>query len=47
MSKEKITLACEICKAKNYVKNKSITERLFVKKFCKKCNVQTLHKEEK
>ncbi|MBN3534845.1 50S ribosomal protein L33 [Mycoplasma procyoni] len=47
MAKDKITLGCEVCKSKNYTKNKSINTRLEVKKFCKKCGIQTLHKEEK
>ncbi|MGZ9413435.1 50S ribosomal protein L33 [Mycoplasma sp. AC157] len=47
MSKEKIALACEVCKSKNYVKNKSVDDRLVINKFCRKCNSQTLHKEEK
>ncbi|WGI36871.1 50S ribosomal protein L33 [Mesomycoplasma lagogenitalium] len=48
MSKEKITLSCQECKSKNYVKNKSVSAlRLTINKFCKKCNKKTLHKEEK
>ncbi|ACF07042.1 50S ribosomal protein L33 [Metamycoplasma arthritidis] len=44
---KKITLACQVCLAKNYSTNKSVTNRLEIKKFCKHCNMQTLHKEEK
>ena len=44
---KKISLACEICDSKNYTVNKSNSKRLEIKKFCKKCNKSTLHKEEK
>ncbi|TPR53909.1 50S ribosomal protein L33 [Metamycoplasma neophronis] len=44
---KKVTLACQECLQKNYSVNKSSEARLEIKKFCKHCNVQTLHKEEK
>ncbi|WP_024543815.1 50S ribosomal protein L33 [Metamycoplasma salivarium] len=44
---KKISLACSECKHKNYSVNKSNNARLEIKKFCKYCNKQTLHKEEK
>ncbi|WP_373436567.1 50S ribosomal protein L33 [Metamycoplasma equirhinis] len=44
---KKITLACQECLAKNYSINRSNDARLEIKKFCKHCNIQTLHKEEK
>jgi large subunit ribosomal protein L33 len=43
-----ITLACEVCKERNYVtdKNKSNTrDRLELKKFCNRCRAHTAHKE--
>ncbi|MBN0919082.1 50S ribosomal protein L33 [[Mycoplasma] gypis] len=43
----KINLACDVCKRKNYVTNKSIEQRMQLNKFCRYCNAKTLHKEEK
>jgi len=46
----KMILICTECLSRNYAadKNKLIsTERLEVKKYCKKCNKHTLHKETK
>ena len=43
-----ITLACEVCKRRNYVttKNKTNTqERLELRKYCKWCREHTMHKE--
>ncbi len=43
-----ITLACEVCKRRNYVttKNKANTrERLELRKYCRWCREHTLHKE--
>ncbi|MCL4414380.1 MAG: 50S ribosomal protein L33 [Actinobacteria bacterium] len=43
-----VTLACEVCKRRNYVtmKNKqNDRERLELKKYCKFDRAQTLHKE--
>jgi large subunit ribosomal protein L33 len=48
--RDKITLACETCKSRNYntTKNKRLhPERVEYKKFCPRCNVQTAHKETK
>ncbi|UVD81962.1 50S ribosomal protein L33 [Mycoplasma iguanae] len=47
MSQKKISLACEICRTKNYQKNKSNTARLIISKYCKKCKINQIHKEEK
>ncbi|MGL4184007.1 MAG: 50S ribosomal protein L33 [Metamycoplasmataceae bacterium] len=44
---KKITLSCDECKNKNYYLNKSTNERLKIRKFCKKCNGYSIHKEEK
>ncbi len=44
------TLRCETCKSENYIytKNKqSHPGRMEVKKYCKRCNKQTMHKEKK
>ena len=43
-----ITLACEVCKRRNYVtvKNKANTrERLAIKKYCRWCQQHTAHRE--
>ena len=45
-----ITLACTECKERNYAteKNKKNNpDRMEVKKFCKKCQKHTMHKESK
>ncbi|UUD36814.1 50S ribosomal protein L33 [Mycoplasmopsis equigenitalium] len=47
MSKKKIPLACEVCKIRNYTTFKTTNDRLEIKKFCKQCNMHTIHKEEK
>lgn len=47
---EHITLACEVCKSRNYAttKNKqNHPDRLERWKFCSKCNARTKHKETK
>lgn len=47
---EKVILTCSVCLSRNYSTHrnkKSKVERLEVKKFCKKCNAHTLHKETK
>ena len=44
------TLKCTECGNENYILNKNKKahpERMEVKKFCKNCNKQTLHKEKK
>jgi large subunit ribosomal protein L33 len=48
--REIITIACTVCKRKNYTstKNKKNTkERIELSKFCPWCRKQTKHKEEK
>lgn len=49
-NRERITLQCTVCKEENYrtEKNKkNTTDRLEIKKFCKRCKQQTDHKEKK
>ncbi len=44
------TLRCEECKDENYILTKNKTnqpERVEVKKYCKKCDKHTMHKEKK
>ena len=46
----KVVLVCEECLSRNYTteKNKlNTTDRVIVKKFCKRCNKHTIHKETK
>lgn len=48
--REKVILVCEECLSRNYTidKNKFTNpKRMEIKKFCKKCNKHTLHKETK
>ena len=48
--REIITLACSVCKRRNYTgaKNKKkTTEKLAFRKFCPACRTHTLHKETK
>ncbi|MCR4911386.1 MAG: 50S ribosomal protein L33 [Bacilli bacterium] len=42
----KVLLICSECLSRNYVTTirKDSTEKLELKKFCKHCNKQTLHK---
>ncbi len=43
-----ITLACEVCKRRNYVTNKNKTntrDRLELNKFCRWCRTHTAHRE--
>ncbi len=45
-----ITLACQECKRRNYItsKNKKNTpDRIEMKKYCKFCKKETMHKETK
>lgn len=46
---KKLTLACTSCQSRNYQSNKNVKnpERLEVKKFCKRCNAHTVHRETK
>ncbi|WP_462412545.1 50S ribosomal protein L33 [Neobacillus sp. Marseille-QA0830] len=48
MSKRRV-LACTVCGSRNYsTPGKEVqTDRLELKKFCKTCGVQTLHRETK
>lgn len=49
-ARQRVTLKCTECKEENYrtEKNKkNTTERLELKKFCSRCNKQTIHKEAK
>jgi large subunit ribosomal protein L33 len=46
--REKVVLACEVCKARNYNVSKNRRnqpQRLEVKKFCPRCGRHTLHRE--
>ena len=48
--REIMTLACSVCKNRNYTQTrnkKTKTEKLEVKKYCKHCKKHTLHKETK
>ncbi|HEY4543421.1 MAG TPA: 50S ribosomal protein L33 [Tissierellaceae bacterium] len=48
--RDRIVLACEECKQRNYVSKKNkrnTTERVELKKYCKFCNAHTVHKETK
>ncbi|NLI94528.1 MAG: 50S ribosomal protein L33 [Erysipelotrichaceae bacterium] len=45
--RKKIILICSICLSRNYNTTKKVgsTKRLELRKYCKKCNKTTLHKE--
>lgn len=45
--KKKIILMCEECHSSNYSfpKREGSTERIVIKKYCKKCMKHTIHKE--
>lgn len=48
--RDKVTLACEDCKQRNYItkKNKRNTpDRLEMKKYCRFCRKHTTHRETK
>ena len=48
MARNLVVLACSECAARNYTatKNKSLhPDRVEQKKFCRKCNQHTVHKE--
>lgn len=46
--REKVILVCTQCLSRNYTTTKQKTQpRLEIKKYCPKCNAQTLHKESK
>lgn len=44
----KITLACEVCKERNYITKKNRRndpDRLQLAKYCPRCNAKTTHRE--
>ena len=47
--RKKIILICEVCLSRNYTtyKNTDNKTRLEMKKYCKRCDKHTLHKESK
>ena len=48
--REKVILICSKCLSRNYQTTKkkdAVSKRLELKKFCPKCNSNTLHKESK
>ena len=48
--REKVTLVCTVCLARNYKTTKSklrATTRLEISKYCATCKQHTLHKESK
>jgi large subunit ribosomal protein L33 len=50
MATDVISLVCSDCKSKNYYTKKSKKlqrEKLELKKYCKRCNKRTVHKESK
>ena len=50
MPRENITFKCSECGEENYIgtRNKRThTEKMEIKKYCKRCNKVTLHKEKK
>lgn len=50
MPREDLILRCTECKEENYIatKNKKThPEKMEIKKFCKRCNKMTVHKEKK
>ncbi|TQC51549.1 50S ribosomal protein L33 [Mycoplasmopsis mucosicanis] len=49
MKKTKVSLSCSECFALNYSTPKSAgnMQRIQIKKFCPKCRLHTVHKEEK
>lgn len=47
---DKVILTCSVCLSRNYTtsKNKKThTDRMEIRKFCKKCGEHTIHKETK
>lgn len=47
---DKVILTCTVCLSRNYTTHrntKTHTERLELKKYCKKCGQHTIHKETK
>ncbi len=49
-ARDSIILKCTVCGEENYITSKNKKEhpdRLEIKKYCKKCKTQTIHKEKK
>ncbi|OQB06006.1 MAG: 50S ribosomal protein L33 [bacterium ADurb.Bin212] len=51
-AREIVTLECSVCKERNHhtekrLKGQDVIKRIELKKYCPKCNKQTLHKETK
>ncbi|MDG5788133.1 50S ribosomal protein L33 [Evansella sp. AB-P1] len=47
---QKVTIACDQCKSRNYSTNKTEqnrTTRIAIKKYCKACGKHTMHLETK
>ena len=42
-----VSLACTVCKARNYKTTKQPESTIEIKKFCKQCKQHTLHRETK
>jgi large subunit ribosomal protein L33 len=50
MPRDRVTLACTECEERNYSTNKNKRlhpERVEFRKFCRRCNKHTTHKETK
>ncbi|MRX72561.1 50S ribosomal protein L33 [Bacillus lacus] len=48
--RKKVILACSVCGSRNYSTMKNVSsslERLEIKKYCKKCSSQEVHRETK
>ncbi|SDN89337.1 50S ribosomal protein L33 [Tenuibacillus multivorans] len=47
--RKKVVLACTVCNGRNYTTEKKqlSSERIEVKKYCKRCAQHTLHRETK
>lgn len=47
--RKKVALACTVCNSRNYStdKKQQSSERIEVKKYCKRCDEHTLHRETK
>ena len=49
-TRPKVTMACTVCKERNYITTKNRNtqrERLELKKFCARCSTHTSHRETK
>jgi len=50
MARDNITLKCTVCGEENYITTKNKRkhpDRMEKKKFCHRCNKETIHKERK